>query len=306
MASSSYMAGRRKYLKGATRPQAILFSDNAGTLSEGKYVPIGDEGSDFIILTDGNRGEISMSQQRIESRQRMINGNMRSYWTADKLNMSTSWSRIPSRAYSTYVTFDPNNGEIDNNPDTYSMYTVDGGAGGVDILEWYESHPGPFYVFLSYDKFGMEGSKSYSGKVARILATPKPTCTSNEVTVYTENPFDFQVGEKVVISGLTDENNPTNTATPLNGSYYITQVAEDKKSFKYSITASPSLTTLSSTGGVASQSFLDGYNQVLKMYVSSFDYSIEKRGGTAMGNMWSNGKSTGYDFWNISMSLEEV
>ena len=214
MASSAYMAGRRSYLNGATRPQAILFSDNAGTLESGMYVPNGNEGEDFIILTDGNRSEISMSNQRIEQRQRMVNGNMRSYWMADKLNLSTSWSRIPSRAYSGYVTFDPENGQIDNDPSTYSMYTVDGGAGGVDILSWYEDHVGPFYVFLGYDKFRIDGSENYNR--------------------------------------------------------------------------------------------LSGYNQVLKMYVSSFDYDIEKRGGTNTGNMWSDNKTVGFDFWNISISLEEV
>lgn len=214
MASSAYMAGRRSYLSGATRPQAILFSDNSGTLESGMYVPSGNEGEDFIILTDGNRSEISMSNQRIEQRQRMVNGNMRSYWMADKLNLSTSWSRIPSRAYSEYVTFDPANGQIDNDPSTYSMYTVDGGAGGVDILSWYENHVGPFYVFLGYDKFRIDGSENYNR--------------------------------------------------------------------------------------------LSGYNQVLKMYVSSFDYDIEKRGGTSMGNMWSENKTVGFDFWNISISLEEV
>ena len=73
MASSAYMTGRRTYLKGATRPQAILFSDNAGTLDAGKYVPNGDELVDFIILTDGNRSEISMANRRIEQRQRMVN-----------------------------------------------------------------------------------------------------------------------------------------------------------------------------------------------------------------------------------------
>lgn len=214
MASSAYMAGRRSYLNGATRPQAILFSDNPGTLESGMYVPSGNEGEDFIILTDGNRSEISMSNQRIEQRQRMVNGNMRSYWMADKLNLSTSWSRIPSRAYSGYVTFDPANGQIDNDPSTYSMYTVDGGAGGVDILSWYEDHVGPFYVFLGYDKFRIDGSENYNR--------------------------------------------------------------------------------------------LSGYNQVLKMYVSSFDYDIEKRGGTSTGNMWSDNKTVGFDFWNISISLEEV
>lgn len=210
MATSAYMAGRRGYLAGANRPQAILFSDNAGTLDSNKYVPNGVEWEDFIILTDGNRGEISMSQQRIESRQRMVNGNMRSYWTADKLNLSTSWTRIPSRAYSSSVDFDESTGQITNDPVDYSMYTVDGGAGGVDILSWYENHPGPFYVFLAYDKFRVNGIENFNR--------------------------------------------------------------------------------------------LNGYNQVLKMYFSSFDYNIEKRGGS-----WgSNSTATGFDFWNINLSLEEV
>jgi len=31
-------------------------------------------------------------------------------------------------------------------------YTADGGAGGSELLDWYESNPGSFYVFMSYDK----------------------------------------------------------------------------------------------------------------------------------------------------------
>ena len=210
MATSGYMTGRRSYLPGASRPQAILFSDNPGTSASGQYIPNGTEWIDFIILTDGNRNEISMAQQRMESRQRMINGNMRSYWTADKLTMSTSWSRIPSRAYSNAVTFNPSTGQIDQSASAYSMYTPDGGAGGVDILSWYENHPGPFWVFLAYDKFRIDGVENYNR--------------------------------------------------------------------------------------------LSGYNQVLKMYFSGFDYNIEKRGGA-----WSSGgTATGFDFWNISLSLEEV
>jgi hypothetical protein len=33
------------------------------------------------------------------------------------------------------------------------QYTVDGGAGASELLEWYETHVGPFWVFLSYDKY---------------------------------------------------------------------------------------------------------------------------------------------------------
>jgi hypothetical protein len=33
------------------------------------------------------------------------------------------------------------------------MYTADGGAGGVELLNWYENHTGSFWVFLSYDRY---------------------------------------------------------------------------------------------------------------------------------------------------------
>jgi hypothetical protein len=54
---------------------------------------------------------------------------------------------------------------------------------------------------------------------------------------------------------------------------------------------------VTSTFENVSQYDLDGfskYSQVLQMYISSFDYSVVRRG------------STNFDMWNISVSLEEV
>lgn len=208
MPTSTYMNNRKKW----SRPQALLFSDNPGTLDEGFYIPTGDEGEDFIILSDHNRGSVSMSKQRIETRNRMINGTMRSYHTADKINVSCSWVRLPSRSYSSTPTY--TDGILNQTQVTASAsgtllgyspeeYTVDGGAGGAELLSWYEDHPGPFWVFLSYDESG-------SGNLNR-------------------------------------------------------------------------------------------YTQVLQMYFSSFEYEVEKR-----GQAWSSGTAAGFDFWNISMSLEQV
>lgn len=207
MATSSYMNNRKRW----QRPQALLFSNNSGTLDGGLYIPNGNEGEDFIILSDHNRSTISMSKQRIEVRNRMINGTMRSYHTADKISVSTSWQRFPSRAYSATPVY--NDGVLDQtqvlsptgqylglNPEEY---TADGGAGGADLLEWYEDHPGPFWVFFSYDKFGSDN--------------------------------------------------------------------------------------------------LNRYTEVLQMYFSSFDYEIEKR-----GQAWSSGTASGYDMWNVNLSLEQV
>ncbi len=154
--SKPYMLGRIKW----ARPQAMLWSDNYGTLSDGWFLPIGTENEDFIITSDHNRKEINMSQQRIENRRRMVNGTMRSYHTADKLTLSTSWENLPSRSFSTDVSWDSNGNLIQSVGGT-SEYTVDGGAGGVQILDWYESHPGPFYCFLSYDEYSNFNSDKY-------------------------------------------------------------------------------------------------------------------------------------------------
>lgn len=171
MATSSYMSGRKKY----GRPQGLLFSENPGELVNGLYVPQGyevgadntlaeaDEIDQFIILSDHNRSSIDFSAVRIEDRKRMINGRMRSYHVADKKTISCSWDLLPSRSTRYYQDFDSNgianyNGASSRNADGTSynsntLYTADGGAGGVELLDWYENHPGSFWVFLAYDKF---------------------------------------------------------------------------------------------------------------------------------------------------------
>ena len=151
--TSTYISGRKKY----SRPQAILWSDNAGSVTNGIRYPLGTEKEDFMILSDDNRGEISIGQQRIESRQRMVNGTMRSYHIADKISLSVSWNRLPSRSFSRNVIFNSAGVPQLNTGDT--EYTSDGGAGGVEVLDWYENHSGPFYVFLGYDKYNNNAFK---------------------------------------------------------------------------------------------------------------------------------------------------
>ena len=215
MATAAYMTGRRRY----QRPQALLWSENAGTLVSGLYVPTGyeigatvPEGTSdslidqFLILSDHNRGELQFTPVRIEQRQRTINGRMRSYHIADKLNMSVSWNNLPSRSYYQDPAFD-SAGTSPYKSGT-GEFTSDGGAGGVDLLEWYEDHQGPFWMYLAYDK-------------------------------YTNFPVDGEI---------------TN----------------------------------------ASYGHLAQYNQIIQVYISDFNYSVVKRGGT------------NHDLWNISVTLEEV
>ncbi len=163
MATNAYMAGRKKY----QRPQGILFADNEGIKVDGFHIPEGDEiGSlgasvdgygEFLILSDNNRSPIDFKTTRIEKRERMINGRMRSYHTADKLTLTVSWDMLPSRAFDTYAGFDAEgNPNITKIPDIRSSpmeFTTDGGAGGVELLDWYKNHSGSFWVYLAYDKY---------------------------------------------------------------------------------------------------------------------------------------------------------
>jgi hypothetical protein len=182
--SSNYILGRKTW----KRPQAMLWADAAPTITEaGKIIPVGyeigsnltdipeaDQEYTFIILSDHNRSAVEISTERIEQRQRMANGTMRSYHIADKLTISTSWSMLPSRGFEVVPNFTQEFGKpqiltpADKGkpfPDTYfadksQQYTADGGAGGGEMLDWYENHTGPFWVLLSYDKYNNFGDNN--------------------------------------------------------------------------------------------------------------------------------------------------
>lgn len=194
MTTTAYMTGRRKY----QRPQAMLWADNSGGLVDGIYIPNGFEiGANveetpanepllnqFLILSDDNRQPISFSPNRIENRQRTINGRMRSYHVADKLNISTSWDMLPSRSFRESPEFDLNTGKSPMLNNRSAEYTTDGGAGGVDILSWYENHQGPFWVYLAYDK-----PESYPGEYATLQ-------TYNQVLEMYFSDFSYSVQKR--------------------------------------------------------------------------------------------------------------
>jgi hypothetical protein len=144
MVSSAYLSARKKWI----RPQAIIFSNNSGGILDGVPQISGIEREDFIILSDHNRSDIAFSTNRLENRKRMVNGHMRSYHIADKMNVSFSYSMLPSRSFDGDPEFDADGIATVTG---LSEYTADGGAGGAELLDWYSSNPGSFYMFLSYD-----------------------------------------------------------------------------------------------------------------------------------------------------------
>ena len=81
-------------------------------------------------LSEHNRSPINIDVDRFEKTQRMSNGSLRKIHIADKKNISSSWSNIP----------------------TYSTLTVDGGMGAGDIQAFYlNKGKGTFKVKISYN-----------------------------------------------------------------------------------------------------------------------------------------------------------
>ena len=152
MANSIYLANRKKF----ARPQAIVWLNTQTSLIDGV------EYEDFLVLSDHNRSEINFSSERIENKQRMINGTMRSYHVADKLQISWSWDMLPSRSFNKDPEFNLD-GIVSASGSTPIDYIADNGAGGREVLKWYQDHPGAFYMMLSYDTYSeVPGQNQYT------------------------------------------------------------------------------------------------------------------------------------------------
>ena len=182
LASIEYIAGRKKY----GRPQAILFANNPGTIvvddivesptfGQAFHVPLGSEvtaetqdinGDEFLILSDDNRQPIEISSERIERRERMVNGRMRSYHIADKIGISVSWENLPSRAFSELPEFGTT-GTPTSSPQY--KWTTDGGAGAAELVDWYERYTGSFWVYLAYDKLSGSGDYDSMNKYNQVI-----------------------------------------------------------------------------------------------------------------------------------------
>jgi len=81
-------------------------------------------------LSEHNRSSINLDINRIEKTQRMSNGSLRKIWIADKKEISTSWSALP----------------------TYYTLTVDNGMGAADIKAFYsDKGKGTFKIKISYN-----------------------------------------------------------------------------------------------------------------------------------------------------------
>lgn len=85
-------------------------------------------------ISDHNRGDLSISPERIERKQRMVDGTLRKYVVADKRSFSVNWKDLPH----------------------HSAYTVDGFWGADQIRAFYTSTIGAFNLELTYGNGAVE------------------------------------------------------------------------------------------------------------------------------------------------------
>jgi hypothetical protein len=294
MATSAYMTGRKKY----NRPQAILWSDNPGTKDGNAYYPTGTEPDDFIILSDHNRSEISMTKQRIETRQRMINGIMRSYHVDDKINISLSWNNLPSRSFSRKIPFGlPGNTlssrayflDIDGTKATLHLepdhlFSIGDEVVVTNILPLTE--PDPSLIWPS----NLSGIKVITEKTSDTISftfSPKDLPPLNERNPREE--YDVVASLIALIPSALVKLSPTEE--------YIVDTSAGGTDLLnwYETHSGPFWVYLSydTHATYDNNRPLTNYNEVRHMYFSSFDYVVAKR-------------SANFDFWNVSVALEEV
>jgi hypothetical protein len=86
-----------------------------------------------LFLTDHNRSQLSIGNNRLVNDVRTQFGELRRYYRADKKTFSVSWKMLPQN----------------------SEYTVDRNLGAEDMIELFNSLPGAFDLKVYYD-FGEE------------------------------------------------------------------------------------------------------------------------------------------------------
>lgn len=88
---------------------------------------------DGVFLTDHNRSELTINNERFVNDIRTQFGDLRRYFRADKKNFTVSWSMIPQNF----------------------EYTVDANFGAEDMKDFFESKPGVLDMKIYFD-FGDE------------------------------------------------------------------------------------------------------------------------------------------------------
>jgi len=328
--SNAYVKDRTKW----QRPQLMVWSHNEGVFgnsgtTKGNTYPWGIEGQDFIITSDHNRSALSVDQLRIENRMRMVGGNMRSYYTGQKVTLNCSWNLLPSRAYQRSVMVgekttpysqwpygqpreEIGQKEFSTPPVTvtitnltrdqvfFRITTSEDAIQNVKITRTADATD----LFVCGDMGGsscnlVSGGVEYTyDRQKTILGSYSETQVSFNFNVGVGNLFGSTAHDVSVFVDFDDADKaylntmPTSEFTAdggAGGADLLTWYRETHGPF-WVFLSYDNYPNFEGNTDVWNQ--FDKYSDRYMMYFTSFNYSVEKRGL--------------YDMWNVSVSLEEA
>lgn len=195
-----------------------------------------------------------------------------------------STNQKSSTPFGAFPIYDAQDLDID---DPEKNIQILGGAGGIGVGVNKERNTGYFFEIVSltqdninqYTNTDREQFVSYN-----ILSNPAPSCVNNVVTVRSETNIDFVVGQRIIVTGLVDSLDPTDTRTPLNGEYEVTAINDDGKTFQYTIPGDSIANRTSTTGGTAFVS-TNAPNNIANIYF--YKNVADKDGNAIPYRLWS-------------------
>jgi hypothetical protein len=138
--------------------------------------------------------------------------------------------------------------------DTSKQVSISGGSGGIAFGLNKDTNIGYYFEIAALTQNTVSSYKNNSNESSyTIVKSPVVSAVSDTVTVAVSDQYDFEIGTVIVVSGLVDDNNKTNTLTRLNGEFAVTGISQDRKVFTYQI-PSPTSTTAVVTQAVSNGS----------------------------------------------------
>lgn len=140
--------------------------------------------------------------------------------------------------------------------DPTKQVSITGGSGGIAFGLNKDTNVGYYYEIAALSQNSVSTYKNNSNTASyTIVKSPVLSVANGLVTVTISSQHDFEVGEKVSVSGVVDDNRKSRPSS-INGEHTVTAISADRKQFTYTIAPpSPSVasvTAVSRTGSGSS------------------------------------------------------
>jgi hypothetical protein len=193
-------------LSGSIQSSALVFS--------GPSLPTDINPKDFVSYS---YKELNKPYKHFGTRMRIIG----------KIESGTNKGQTPNGSFIPY----PSGSISSENPD--AAISITGGSGGIGINVNKETNNGYYFEIMALSQQNFSGYKNNSNNVTYdIVKSPVTQSINDEMIVTLKTQHTLQENNIVTISGLIDKNRSSQTNTRLNGQFLVTEISQDRKSFK--------------------------------------------------------------------------